>query len=372
VSSESPADEWPADEPIADERPADEPIADDPPPGPGDPSASLTAAAEPSRKQGAPQAAESAPVAALFASHALEFPGGYTRSTGPVIGRFLTELRDGRIVGIAAPDGRVLVPPLEYDPATGAALGGIGGADPFIPVGPAGTVTAWAWVTEPRKVHPLRQPFGWALIRIDGADTALLHAVDTGGKQQAMRTGLRVRPRWRDVSERVGSISDIECFVPEVTMLNAPARLEYRLPAGRALGRFLDGIAEGRFLGHRCGVCGNVYVPLRGLCPADGVPTAEEVEVSGTGTITTFAVNNIPDPRAPDVPFVCAHILLDGADTSILALVGGIPADQVRMGMRVRAAWRPRAEWERSMANIKWFEPAGEPDAPVESGRGGL
>ena len=247
-------------------------------------------------------------MAALFADHALEFPGGYTRSTGPVIGRFLTELRDGRLVGIAAPGGRVLVPPLEYDPATGAALGGNSGADPFIPVGPAGTVTAWAWVTEPRKVHPLRQPFGWALIRIDGADTALLHAVDTGGKQKAMRTGLRVRPRWRDVSERVGSIRDIECFVPEVTMLNAPARLEYRLPAGRALGRFLDGIAEGRFLGHRCGVCGKVYVPLRGLCPADGVPTAEEVEVSGTGTITTFAVNNIPDPRAPDVPFVCrAH-----------------------------------------------------------------
>ena len=165
-------------------------------------------------------------------------PGGYTRSTGPVIGRFRTELGDGRIVGIAAPGGRVLVPPLEYDPAAGAALGVASGADPFIPVGPAGTVTAWAWVTEPRKARPLRQPFGWALIRIDGGDTALLHVVDTGGQQQAMRTGLRVRPRWRDASQRVGSIRDIECFVPEVTMLTAPARLEYRLPAGRALGRF--------------------------------------------------------------------------------------------------------------------------------------
>lgn len=308
------------------------------------------------------QSAEPGP--GLFADHAIEFPGGYTRSTGPVIGRFLTELRDGRIVGITAPDGRVIVPPLEYDPATGAPLGA-----GFVQVGPAGTVTAWAWVGEPRNVHPLRQPFGWALIRMDGADTALLHAVDTGGVEKAMRTGLRVRPRWRAARERTGHIRDIECFVPEVTMLTAPSRLEYRLPAGRALGRFLEGIAAGRFLGHRCGVCGKVYVPMRGLCPVDGVPTSEEVEVADTGTITTFAVNNIPDPRAPQVPFVVAYIMLDGADTTILALVGGVPAAEVRMGMRVRAAWRPPEQWQRSMANIRWFEPTGEPDAPYESYR---
>ncbi len=298
----------------------------------------------------------------LVADHVLEFPGGYTRSTGPVIGRFLTELRDGRMMGVATADGRVIVPPLEYDPVTGASLG----ADGFVPVGPAGTVTAWAWVTVPRNAHPLRQPFGWALIRMDGADTALLHAVDTGGEQKLMRTGMRVRPRWREARERTGGIRDIDCFVPEVTVLTAPSRVEYRLPAGRALGRFLEGIAAGRFLGHRCGVCGKVYVPMRGMCPADGVATTEEVEVADTGTITTFAVNNIPDPRAPQVPFVCAYILLDGADTAILALVGGVAVSQVRMGMRVRAAWRPRAEWERSMASIKWFEPTGEPDAPFE------
>ncbi|MFD0856333.1 hypothetical protein ACFQ07_29100, partial [Actinomadura adrarensis] len=49
--------------------------------------------------------------------HVLEFPGGYTRSVGPVIGRFLSELRDGRLVGVRAVSGKVLVPPLEYDPA---------------------------------------------------------------------------------------------------------------------------------------------------------------------------------------------------------------------------------------------------------------
>ncbi|MEV5574935.1 OB-fold domain-containing protein [Spirillospora sp. NPDC052269] len=298
-------------------------------------------------------------------NHVLEFPGGYTRSVGPVIGRFLSELRDGRLKGVRTRTGRVLFPPVEYDPDTGDDV-----TDEFVDVGPVGTVTSWSWVPNPRKTHPLDRPFAWALIRPDGADTALLHALDLGVFElgakppRRLKTGMRVRPRWR--AERVGGIGDIECFQPEVTMINAPSRLEYRLQGGRALDRFLEGVEQGKILGHRCDVCGQVIVPMKGLCPKDGVPTSEEVELPDTGTVTTFAVNNLPDPRAPEVPFVSAYILLDGAGLTMLALVAGIPADQVRMGMRVRAAWRPREEWTRSMANIRWFEPTGEPDVPFD------
>ena len=76
----------------------------------------------------------------------------------------------------------------------------------------AGAVTTWAWVFAPRRGHPLSRPFAWALIRLDGADTALLHVVDAGDESR-MRTGMRVTPRWRE--ERVGDIHDIEAFVPE-------------------------------------------------------------------------------------------------------------------------------------------------------------
>nr|WP_185034611.1 OB-fold nucleic acid binding domain-containing protein [Actinomadura coerulea] len=298
-------------------------------------------------------------------NHVLEFPGGYTRSVGPVIGRFFSELRDGRLVGVRTADGRVLVPPSEYDPLTGEDVTG-----EFVEVGPVGTVTTWSWVARPAKEHPLDRPFAWALIRPDGADTALLHALDLGVFDEGakppkfLKTGMRVRPRWR--AERTGGIGDIECFQPEVTMINAPTRLEYRLKGGQALRRFLEGMSEGRILGHRCPVCESVIVPMKGLCPRDGVPTTEEVELPDTGTVTTFAVNNIPDPRAPEVPFVSAYVLLDGAGLTMLTLVAGIPADQVRMGMRVKAAWRPREEWERTMGNIKWFEPVDEPDVPFE------
>lgn len=140
----------------------------------------------------------------------LEVAYDYKRSVGPVLGRFFGALRNERILGSRAPNDRVLVPPMEHDPETGDGLG----IDDLVDVGPAGTVTTWAWVSQPRSVHPFDRPFAWALIRLDGATSGLLHAVDAGS-EDAMQTGMRVRPRWR--SERKGEIHDIECFEPEGT-----------------------------------------------------------------------------------------------------------------------------------------------------------
>jgi uncharacterized OB-fold protein len=100
----------------------------------------------------------------------------------------------------------VIVPPTEYDPDSGESI-----AD-MVEVGQAGVVTAWAWMGEPMRNQPLDKPFAWALVKLDGADTAMLHAVDAGSAER-MASGMRVKIRWR--KEREGSIKDIECFEPE-------------------------------------------------------------------------------------------------------------------------------------------------------------
>ena len=143
----------------------------------------------------------------LCASHVLEY--AYKRSLGPVLGRFFTGLRDRRIEGVRTSGGRVLMPPAEYDPASGESTG-----DDFVEVGPGGVVTSWAWVGEPRAQHPLDRPFAFALVQLDGADTALLHVVDAVDESR-MATGMRVTARW--ASETRGCIQDIESFVPEAT-----------------------------------------------------------------------------------------------------------------------------------------------------------
>jgi uncharacterized OB-fold protein len=137
----------------------------------------------------------------LSAPLVIEYP--FSRTTGPVIGAFLTGLREQVLVGIRGSDGRVLVPPTEYDPLTGDDL------NEMVEVGPAGTVTTWTWVPEPMPKHPLDRPFAWALIRPDGADTALLGAVDAG-TSAAMATGARVAPQWAE--EREGAITDLACW----------------------------------------------------------------------------------------------------------------------------------------------------------------
>ncbi len=107
-----------------------------------------------------------------FDESTITFP--YTRSLGPVMGAFMTALTEKTILGIRNGDG-VLVPPMEWDPATGAEL-----AHDFVEVGPAGTVESWTWVPEPSEQHPLDHAFAFAFIRLDGASTPLLHAVDAG------------------------------------------------------------------------------------------------------------------------------------------------------------------------------------------------
>jgi uncharacterized OB-fold protein len=140
----------------------------------------------------------------LTAPYVLEYP--YHRSTGAVVGRFLGALAERRILAVRLRDGRVMSPPQEYDPETGEAV------SELVQVGPSGAVTSWTWIAAPRRNHPLQHPFAFALIRIDGADTAMLHAVDAGDESR-MRAGLRVRPRWRDDPQ--GAITDIACFEPE-------------------------------------------------------------------------------------------------------------------------------------------------------------
>ncbi len=155
-----------------------------------------------------------------------------------------------------------------------------------------------------------------------------------------------------------------------VRSIEAPVRLVYTHVAGRAASRFLHGIAEGRILGQRCPVTGKVYVPPRGASPTHGVPTGEEVEVADTGTVTTFCIVRLPAANlSVKPPFAAAHVLLDGADIPFFHVIGGCPLEDVRMGLRVRAAWVPEAERGPTLASIRWFAPSGEPDAPFDAYR---
>ena len=146
-------------------------------------------------------ATSDAPEDLLRAPLVIEY--GFQRTTGPVVGAFLTGLRDGRVLGIRDTTGRVVCPPTEYDPSTGAPL------SEMVEVGETGTITSWSWVEQVREGQPLDRPHALALIQLDGADTSMVHVVDAPSAE-AVSTGARVRIRWAE--ERSGLITDIACF----------------------------------------------------------------------------------------------------------------------------------------------------------------
>ncbi len=315
---------------------------------------------------------------ALSAPHKVAYT--YKRSLGPVLSRFFTALREGRILGVRRADGSVMAPPKEYDPDTALATGEL------VPVGTAGVVRAWSWVSAPRPQQPLAHPFAYALVQLDGAATPMLHVVDAGDEAR-MRTGMRVTARF--VAEPAGAITDF-AFVPEedataqakseapakgeteapVELLRTPVELHYDYTAGQSASRFLYAIAEGRLLGQKCPVDGRVYFPSRGACPQHGVSFGSEVvELTDKGTVVTYSIVRVPSENIPlELPYIAVQVLLDGADT-VLMHVLDCDLEAVRMGMRVQAEWKPRAEWTTSLQNILYFRPLDEPDADYESYR---
>jgi uncharacterized OB-fold protein len=153
-----------------------------------------------------------------------------------------------------------------------------------------------------------------------------------------------------------------------VTTLATPIGLDYEFTPGIAQSKFLRGLERGEFLGQRCPVCGQVYVPSRGTCPTDGVPTTEDVLLGNSGTVTTFCVVNVPFAgQAIEIPYICAQVLLDGANLSFMGLIQEIPTDQIRMGMRVEAVWVDESELTPSLASVRYFRPNGEPDADYDT-----
>ncbi|NNE74738.1 MAG: hypothetical protein HKN26_13815 [Acidimicrobiales bacterium] len=317
--------------------------------------------------------------------YTLSFP--YTRTTGPVMGPFLTALRDGQILGGRCGD-RVLCPPLEYDPDTGAEV-----APDLVPVGPGGTVTGSTWVSTPTEKHPFAEPFAFATIALDGADTPLIHAVKAPGPVEA---GTRVMAQFRD--ERVGAITDVY-FVPEADAVeqtiapgDEPVEITEHLIGVRIQEdlypfrkRYAQALLDGKILGQRSPKSGKVYVPSRGYDNMERVPMteADDVFLPDIGTVVSFTeITPIQYHGQTETdPYIRCAILLDGADQPVTGIdIRDLRPPEFKVGLRLRCVWRPPAERDVSELDNRMgaipegvyerWEPTGEPDVNPDELRG--
>ncbi|MEH6588378.1 MAG: OB-fold domain-containing protein [Halioglobus sp.] len=151
-----------------------------------------------------------------------------------------------------------------------------------------------------------------------------------------------------------------------ITVVNTPVYLKYNFTAGAAPTRFLSQVKKGVLTGQRCPLCEQVYMPPRGSCAACGVPTVEEVVLSDKATVESFTIVAIPIPNNPiKPPYIIANLIADGANLSFIHLMSECVNEEVHIGQRVQASWKPEEEWDYAMDNIRYFTPIDEPDVPV-------
>jgi hypothetical protein len=164
-----------------------------------------------------------------------------------------------------------------------------------------------------------------------------------------------------------------------VAFMQQMVNLDYKIVTSPTQRRFDQLMRDGRIIGHRCPSCSKVYVPPKGFCALCCVVTGDqdETEVKDAGVITSFTVITPIQYRGQKErdEYVLANILLDGASGTVgQQRIGGIPNDQVRMGMRVKAVWNTDAPDEEGGgmrgwglgAMVKHWEPTGEPDESRE------
>jgi hypothetical protein len=120
---------------------------------------------------------------------------------------------------------------------------------------------------------------------------------------------------------------------------------------------FWAGARRGELRVQRCATCGLHQHYPRLVCSHCGAATVEWVTASGAGTVYSYTVirqNGVP-PFRDRVPFVVAVVELAEPGARILAAMPGVTADEVHIGMAVRAVFRP-ATGELGFVD---FEPVG-------------
>jgi uncharacterized OB-fold protein len=143
--------------------------------------------------------------------------------------------------------------------------------------------------------------------------------------------------------------------------------LSYSWSTGVAIGTYLEGLKKGQILGVRCRSCKRIMVPPRMFCEECFKTIDEFVPVQDTGTVNTFAICYIKtDASRQKRPQIPAVVELDGATKGmgILHLLGEVKPQDVRIGMKVKAVWKPARERKGDITDIRYFKPAEQEKKP--------
>jgi uncharacterized OB-fold protein len=98
---------------------------------------------------------------------------------------------------------------------------------------------------------------------------------------------------------------------------------------------FWDAARQDRLVAQRCTRCGRLQHPPRPACPQCHALTLEAADLSGRGTIYTYAVLHHPRHPSFEYPVVAALVDLDEG-VRVMSNIVDVEPSAVHIGMRVR------------------------------------
>ena len=146
----------------------------------------------------------------------------------------------------------------------------------------------------------------------------------------------------------------------KVLTLEAEPNLRYAWDTGIAIGRFLAELKKGRIVGRQCYRCRRTMVPPRMFCEQCFRPTDRWVVLEDSGRVNTYSISYIRwDASRVKEPTIPAVIEIDGASKGmgIMHFLGEVKPEDVQVGMRVQAVWKPPRQREGSILDIRYFRP---------------
>jgi hypothetical protein len=159
------------------------------------------------------------------------------------------------------------------------------------------------------------------------------------------------------------SLSEEDIRKGKVLSVQDKMQADFAWDTGEAIRRYLAGLKNGLILGAHCSHCRKTVVPPRTVCEWCFRPMEQYLPLSDTGIVNTFSLCYVTwDVQRIKEPEIPAVIEIDGASPlhGIMHKLGEVDPDQISIGMRVKAVWKPADQREGSITDIQYFKPIKE------------
>jgi uncharacterized OB-fold protein len=149
--------------------------------------------------------------------------------------------------------------------------------------------------------------------------------------------------------------------------MEATWHIEYEHAMGETAQQFFEWMrTDGELYGRHCPGCDRVLIPPRSFCDQCFTDTDEWMQVADRGEIHSVTVQHYSYEGLPDAPLAIVRVDLDGADTGLMHWADGddidlsdpdVPRNELAVGTRVRARWKPPEQRTGAITDIEYFEP---------------